>query len=290
MTRILVTGASGELGRKTLLHLLEKRPASDLVGLARDPAKAAELASLGVEVRQGDYLERASLARAFAGIDKLMLTATHAFTDRNAAHGNVIDAAVEAGVRHLVFMPIHRKPGSAFTMKEITDEDAFTVQKLQASGLGYTLAEHPPFLESLRFYLGAKPAETGIRVTAGSGSFGAATRDDLAAAHATILSEEGHEHKTYSLTGGPAVSFSDIAAILTELHGKHVPYVPMSRAAYAAHLEQTAGVPSFVAEFACKWVDGMNAGEWEAQTGDLERLIGRKPTTAAAYLRGEQRR
>jgi NAD(P)H dehydrogenase (quinone) len=206
MSKILVTGASGDLGRKTLLHLLKRRPATDLVGLVRDPAKATDLAALGVELRQGDYLDRASLSRAFKGVEKLMLTATHAFTERNAAHGNVIDVAVEAGVRHLVFMPIIRKKNSSFTMKEITDEDIFTAKKLRSSGLTYTLAQHPPFLDVLGFYVGTNAHEVGVQVPAGNGKFAAATRDDLAEAHAAILTGDGHENKTYALTGDPAVS------------------------------------------------------------------------------------
>jgi NAD(P)H dehydrogenase (quinone) len=62
------------------------------------------LASFGIELRQGDYLDRAPLSRALAGVEKLMLPATHAFTERNTAHANVMDVAVETGVRHLVFM------------------------------------------------------------------------------------------------------------------------------------------------------------------------------------------
>lgn len=286
-TKILVTGASGGIGRKTLLQLLVRRPARDLIGLARDPAKAADLSERGIEIRQGDYLDRASLARAFSGVDKLMLTSTHAFTDRNAAHGNAIDAAVEAGVKHVVFMPVHRKPGSTFTMKEITAEDAFTIQKLRASGLAYTLAEHPPFIDTLVGYLGPNPYETGIRITAGNGKLAPATRDDLAAAHAAILTGDGHENKTYTLTGGQAISFADLAAIFSEISGKPVPYIPVSRDEYVAHMKEVTHAPDFVVEFLCTWVDGMNAGEWQDVTADLETLIGRKPTTAADYFRAD---
>lgn len=136
MGKILVTGASGHLGRKTLLHLLKRKPASQLAALVRDPAKAHDLAALGIEVRQGDYLDTESLSRAFSDIEKLMLTATHAFTDRNTAHANVIDEAVKANVRHLVFIPIISK-NADFKMKEITNEDIFTVKKLKKSGLTY---------------------------------------------------------------------------------------------------------------------------------------------------------
>jgi NAD(P)H dehydrogenase (quinone) len=257
-----------------------------LVGLVRDPAKAHDLGSLGIELRQGDYLDRESLSRAFIGVEKLMLTATHAFTDRNTAHGNVIDAAVAAGVRHVVFMPIIRKKNSSFTMKEITEEDIFTVRKLLSSGLTYTLAEHPPFLDVLSFYIGDTAHETGVRVPTGDGKFAAASRDDLAEAHAAILTGGGHENRTYALTGDPAVSFSDVADILSKIHGRKVPYVAISDAQFF-ELKRSPGVPQFVIEFALKWVQGMNAGEWQAQTRDLETLIGRKPKTAFEFFRDD---
>jgi NAD(P)H dehydrogenase (quinone) len=284
MSKILVTGASGDIGRKTVLHLLKKRPASDLIGLVRDPAKAEDLAALGVELRQGDYLDRESLTRAFAGVDKLMLTSTHAFTDRKTAHANAIDVAAETGVRHLVYMPIYRKAGSTFSMKEITEEDIFSIEKLRSSGLAYTLVQHPPFMEPAVMYAGPKAVETGVRVPAGNGKFTAATRDDLAAAHATVLAEPGHEGKSYYLSGAPAVSWADIARILSEIDGKDVPYIAISDEEYIASMA-ALGFPDFVAPFILKWVQGMNQGEWEEVTDDLETLICRKPTTPAEYLR-----
>jgi NAD(P)H dehydrogenase (quinone) len=287
MSKIMVTGASGDIGRKTLLHLLKlKKPANQLIGLVRDPAKGKDLAELGIELRQGDYLDTASLPQAFKGIEKLMLTSTHAFTPRNTAHANVIDAAAKAGVEHLVFMPIIRKKNSSFTMKEITEEDIFTVKKLRSSGLAYTLAQHPPFTDALGFYVGKAAHETGVRVPAGSGKFAAATRDDLAAAHAAILTGDGHENKTYILTGDPAVSFADIAKILSKIHDKEVPYIPISDGEYLK-LISVNGVPDFVAAFVLKWVQGMNAGEWQDQTKDLETLIGHKPKTAAEFFRDD---
>jgi NAD(P)H dehydrogenase (quinone) len=284
LSKILVTGASGDIGKKTLLHLLKKKPASDLVGLVRDPSKAADLAALGVELRQGDYLDRESLTRAFAGVEKLMLTSTHAFTDRKTAHANVIDVAAKTGVRHLVYMPIYRKVTSAFIMKEITEEDIFTIDKLRSSGLAYTLVQHPPFMEPAVMYAGPNAADVGVRVPAGNGKFTAATRDDLAAAHATVLTEPGHEGKSYYLSGAPAVSWADIARILSAIYGKDVPYIAISDEEYIKSMA-ALGFPYFVAPFILKWVQGMNQGEWEEVTSDLETLIGRKPTTPAEYLR-----
>jgi NAD(P)H dehydrogenase (quinone) len=284
MSKILVTGASGVIGKKTLLHLLKLKPAAQLVGLVRDPDKAQDLAALGIELRRGDYLDKASLPSAFQGIEKLMLTSTHAFTDRNTAHANVIDAAAAAGVRHLVFMPIHRKAGSGFTMKEITAEDIFTKQKLVNSGLDWTLAEHPPFLDVVGFYIGLNAYETGIRVPAGKGKFAATTREDLAAAHAAILAGKGHEGKTYNLAGDPAVSFAEIAGILSKIRGKEVPYIPVPDDEYLK-IVSAAGLPDFLPPFILKWVQGMAAGEWQDSPKDLEKLIGRKPKAAADYFR-----
>jgi NAD(P)H dehydrogenase (quinone) len=286
MSKILVTGASGALGTKTLQHLLDRRPAGDLAGLVRDPAKAADLAAAGVELRTGDYLDPASLRRAFAGVDKLLLVPTQAFTDRRTAHANVIDAAVDAGVRHVVYTPIIREQHSTFSMKEVTAEDEFTLAKLAESGLSYTLAGHPPFLDVITSFLGGDPYENGVRVPAGDGRFAAASRDDLAAAQAALLTEEGHEGKTYRLTGAPAVSFAEIAEILSTIHGAEVPYVPVSDEEYLS-IMRAAGLPDVAAEFVLSWVRGMNAGEWEAKGDDLETLISRSPTAAAEFLRAE---
>ena len=101
MGKILVTGAGGHLGRKTLQHLLKRRPASDLVGLARDPEKAADLAAQGIEIRKGEYFDYGSLLNAFVSVEKVMLIATLGFTDRNTQHYNVITAARQAGVKHV---------------------------------------------------------------------------------------------------------------------------------------------------------------------------------------------
>ena len=282
--KILVTGASGDIGRKTLLHLLKRKPVSELAGLVRDPAKAKDLADLGIELRQGDYLEPATLKKAFQGIERVMLTSTHAFTDRKTAQGNVIDAAVGAGVQHLAYMAIARKKNSAVSMKEITEEDIFTEQKLISSGLDYTIAYHPPFLDVLAFYIGPNAHETGVRVPAGDGKFTAATRDDLAAAHAAIMAGKGHENKTYTLTGHPPISFRDIADILTKLTGKNVPF---ERTSEKQHLETVmgAGFPEALAHFTYGWISNMGNGEWALETKDLETLIGHKPETPTEFFR-----
>src|SRR4051794_29709178 len=106
VSKILVTGASGDIGRRTLQHLLKRTSVSELVGLARDPTRAADLSAHGVDIRKGDYSDYNSLVRAFGGVDKVLLISTHAFADRKTEHANVIRAASDAGVSHLLYNPV----------------------------------------------------------------------------------------------------------------------------------------------------------------------------------------
>jgi NAD(P)H dehydrogenase (quinone) len=284
MSKILVTGASGHLGRMTLQHLLERRPATELVGLARDPGKAADLAAHGVEIRAGDYFDHDSLTRAFAGVEKVLLVPAPAFTDRSTQHATVIAAAEEAGVEHIVYPPIIRKVGSEFALPQVTEPDTATIKVLEASGLRSTILGHPPYIESVRGYIGDNAFESGVRVPAGDGKAAPASRADLAEAQAVVLTEPGHEGRTYALHGAPAVSFSDVAEILSEIRGTAVHHVPLSDEEYLDQLV-AGGLPGPAAEFVLSWVHAVNRGEWDDQSGDLERLLGRKPTTIAEFLR-----
>ena len=284
MTRILVTGATGHIGSMTLRHLLNRVPAGDLAGLARDPSGAADLAARGVDIRQGDYFDRDGLVRAFEGVDKIMLVSATAFTDRNTQHENVISAAQRAGVRHVVFMPIIHLAGSPSTLPQIREEDRFAEDRLRASGLIYTLVRHPPFLENIDTYAGGNAFEKGVRTPAGTGRAAYACREDLAEAHAVVLSEDGHENRSYTLFGDPAVSFRDIARIMSDISGKPAPVHTVSDEDYVANLV-AAGLPEPAALFILDWVHGVNAGAWDGRTGDLERLLGRKPVSPALFLR-----
>ena len=279
MTKILVTGATGVVGKSTVAHLLKKGvPANQIIGLSRKKEKLEDLASQGIEIREGDYLDYNSLVAAFEGVDKVMLTSAVAFTDRSTQHYNVISAARHMGVKHLVYMAIMRKEGSGRIIPEVTESDRFTEQVLKSSGLDYTIVYHPPFADLLSFYYGPNPYEDGIKVPAKDGKMAPATRDELAEAHAEILSSPGHENKTYSLGGSHAISFSDIAKILSKLKGQPVSFTTITAEAYIDGMV-AQGVARQVAEFTTGWVLAIEGGEFEHQAGDLERLLGRKTKT-----------
>jgi NAD(P)H dehydrogenase (quinone) len=250
MTKVLVTGVTGVVGKGTVEHLLKKGvPANQIIGLSRKKEEELEdLIAKGIEVRFGDYFDYNSLLKAFEGVDKVMLTSAVAFTDRSTQHYNVITAARQAGVRHVVYMSIMRKAGSSRIMPQITESDLFTEQVLKSSGLDYTILYHPPFTDLLPFYYGSNPFENGILVPANNGKMAPATRNELAEAHAEILSTSGHENKTYSLGSSNYVSFSDIARILAETKGQPIPFTTITAEEYIGAIV-AQGAPRNVAEF-----------------------------------------
>lgn len=282
--KILVTGITGQIGKSTVEHLLNKGVlASQVIGLSRKKEGTEDLAEKGVEVRLGDYFDYDSLLRAFEGVDKVMLTSTVAFTDRFTQHYNAITGARQAGVKHVVYMSIMRKERSRRVIPEVTESDLFTEQVLKSSGLDYTIVYHPPFTDALSFYYASDPYKNGIKVPANNGKVAPATRDELAEAHAQILSTPGHENKTYSLGGSNSLSFADIAKILADIKGQPVAFTTITAEEYIA-AKVAEGLPRNVAEFINGWAVAIGEGEFEYQSGDLERLLGRETKTFREYI------
>ena len=282
MGKILVTGATGQLGGKTVEQLLKRVPASDVIGLARDPAKLADLAAKGVEIRAGDYFDYDGLLRAFEGVEKVMLISATAFTDRMKQHYNVITAAREAGVRHIVYTAIMRKDGGR-NIPHVTESDIFTEQTLAASNVPHTVAVQPAFLDGLLTHIG-NPLEVGFRMPPGNGPILAVLRDDLAEAQAVILTEPGHENQRYLLGGDVTTTFADMARSLSEAHGRHVPLVEISEREFVQDRIKE-GFPEGFAKFALEWILALQDGDFSATSNDFERLVGRKPTSIAEFMK-----
>ncbi|UKZ82977.1 hypothetical protein TrVFT333_010778 [Trichoderma virens FT-333] len=282
--KILVTGAGGILGGKTLDLLLEKLPASQLAAVSRDPEnKLKRFANKGVSTHKVDYFDFDSLLAAFQGIEKIMFIGAHAFTDRIRQHYNVITAARQAGVKHVVYTSVQRQEGAGIALWDVTESDTFTEQALKASGMDYTIMMQPPFLETFFIYIGANALEEGINIPFGKGKVAPVTRDDLAASNVTVLTEEGHANKTYKLSGNEAFSLAEVAEILGQSKGVKVASKDISEEEYLSW-DAFKGQHEQLPNFRLAWVRAMNHGNFEETTGELERLIGRKPTKFRDYV------
>lgn len=283
MKDFLITGATGQLGHGIVKQLLKRVPEKSIAVLVRDPSAAGTLASYGVEIRQGDYQDLASLESAFKGVDKLMFVSTTAFSDAITQHRNVVDAAESAGVRHIHYTGVQRPEHSEFVMSQVTEWEQVTEKALAASSMAVTLLRNSLYLDALPLMLGDDVFVNGVRAPAGSALAALAARAELAEAAAVVLAGTGHEGRTYTLGGSEAVSMGDIAAIVSTIAGKSLPYADVTPAAFIA-ARTAAGMPDFVAAFLSEWFTAVAAGEFAEITGDLERLIGRKPLTASQFL------
>ncbi|MBO2012135.1 NmrA family NAD(P)-binding protein [Hymenobacter negativus] len=278
---ILVTGATGRLGRLVIAALLQHQPASKIVALVRDLDKAADLKAQGVHVRRAHYHHYDDLVAAFAGVDKILLVSAVAFTDRVVQHQNVIRAAVAAGVGHLFYTSIQRD--SAFVMTEVTVSDLETESCLKSSGLTYTILRMTYYAEGLRVLLGPQVLQTGVNVPAGTGRVTFATLADLGAATAAALLGEGHENEEYTLTGPKAYSFDDVAQLLSELAGRPIAYTDVPLEAYVAQ-KIAEGFSAPVANFFAQWAAAMKQGMLATPDPTLERLLNRPATPLRTFL------
>jgi NAD(P)H dehydrogenase (quinone) len=279
---ILVTGATGGLGHETIDALLKTTPASAIAALVRDASKATDLAQQGVDVRPADYFDYPALVQAFQGIEKVLLVSAVAFTDRLSQHRNVIDAAKEAGVKHLFYTSIQRS--SDYVMPQVTESDLATEAYLRASGLTYTILRNGYYFEGLGYLIGNEVPQAQIRVPAGEGKIAFIKRTDLAAATAALLTSAGHDNQEYTLSGSEAYSFHDVARELAALAGHPITYQNSEPAPYIAQ-KVAAGFPDFVATFFAQWADAAKHGMLAETHDTVARLLGHQPTSLREYLK-----
>lgn len=281
---LLVTGASGHLGRLVVEALLERgTPAAEVVAIARNPESLADLAARGVVVHRADYTDPASLDAAIAGVDRLLLVSGSEVGHRIAQHANVIDAAKRAGVGFVAYTSITRADTSDLALAA---EHRATEELLAASGLTYALLRNSWYLEN---YTGQLPTvlEHGVVLgAAGEGRVSAATRADYAAAAAVVLAGDGkgHEGAVYELGGDDAFTLGELAETVGRVAGREVVYRDLSAAEYTAALV-AAGLPEGYAGVLADSDRGIADGALFTDSGDLSRLIGRPSTKLEDALR-----
>lgn len=271
---IAITGATGHLGQLTFTELLKTVPASQLVAIVRNPAKAEALAQQGVSVRQAEYTDRAALTAALEGVEKLLLISSSEVGQRAVQHRNVIDAAKAAGVKFIAYTSLLHADRSPLGLAA---EHIETERNLAASGIPYTLLRNGWYSEN---YLASAPAALAHGVfigSAGEGKIASATRADYAAAAAKVMSSEGHAGKVYELAGDEAWTLSELAAALSKQSGKPVVYQNLSEADFAEALKG-AGLPEAFANLLADSDVGAAKGGLFDDSRTLSTLIGR-PTT-----------
>ena len=281
---ILITGATGQLGQATIDYLLKKVSGTQIAGLARDKNKAATLEQQGVEVRISDYDNYDSLLAAFQDIDKLFFISGNDVAKRQKQHQNVVKAAKEAGVKHIIYTSFARKNETETNPLGILAVSHIATDRLiKESGLSFTILQNGLYADVLPMFFGDKVLETGIYLPAGNGKAAYISRNDIAEAASNILSSEGHEGKEYVIANTENYSFQEAAAILSETSGKQVAYTSPSPEEYSQTLSG-AGVPQAYIGMFISFSEAIRQGEFETTKSDIEKLLNRKPLSLKDYF------
>ncbi|HEU4818743.1 SDR family oxidoreductase [Janthinobacterium sp.] len=271
---IVITGATGNLGQHVIANLLKSVPAANIIAAVRNPAKAAGLAAKGVQVRQADYNDGASLDAAFKGATKILLISSSEVGQRAQQHQNVIDAARRAGVSLLAYTSVLRADTSPLGLAA---EHVITEAAIRASGLPYTFLRNGWYLENHTEHL-APVLEHGVVLGAAqNGRFSSAARADYAAAAAAVLTA-AQPQAIYELAGDHGFTLAEYAAEVARQSGKAIVYKDMPQADFKAALVGV-GVPEGFADLLADSDAGAAKGGLEDNGKQLSALIGRPTTT-----------
>lgn len=284
---ILVTGATGNLGKATINSLLHKGiSANNIAALVRDESKSVELKSKGIQVRVGDYEDFESLKSAFQGVDKLLLISSSAeIAQRFEQHKNVINAARESGVNHIIYTSFDMKDLRRSMMVGDVQYHADTSDYLKQIASPYTLMDNTLYADMIPIISGNNIVEKGISIPAGNGKTPFLPITEMAESIAVVLTTPGHENKEYIIAAETAVSFAEIADLLSEITGTMIAYNPIAVTSYVAQLVEQ-GVPDDDAAYLSRFAGVIALGEFDTNKSDVKQLLGRSPISLKDFLRG----
>lgn len=284
MPKLLVTGASGQLGQSVLTHLVEtiKIPVVDIVAGTRSPEKLADWAAKGIETRKVDF-DDPDLAAALAGIDRILIISADDVTTpgkRLEQHKKAVAAAKKAGVGHLVYTSM---PNPDDSLIPFAPDHLGTEEAIKATGLGYTILRNAWYAENLLQTLPQAVATGQWFSASGDGRMGYITRDDCARTAAAALASSTTDSKTYTLTGPDGLTASVIAEILSDVTGKPVAFISVTDEQAIGGMVG-AGMARPVAEFVSTFDANTRAGKIDIVTDDVETLTGKAPLDIRAFF------
>ncbi|WP_326758504.1 SDR family oxidoreductase [Streptomyces phaeochromogenes] len=282
---IIVTGATGQLGRQIVERLLTRVPADQVGVSVRDPQKAQAFADQGIRVRQGSFTDAASLAHAFEGASQVLIVSVDKMGEEAVRqHRAAIDGAVAAGTRRILYTS-HMGAGASSRFQPCRDHAA-TEDALRDSGVLFTSLRNGFYAASAVQFLGHAMRSGEVALPA-DGPVSWTAHADLADAAAVILADEGRfDGPTPPLTAAQALTFDDIARIATDVTGRAITRSTAPDDRFRQQL-MGRGVPAEAADQLLGIFAASRAGEFAAVDPTLATLLGREPITLSAVLRKE---
>jgi len=293
--KIAVSGASGQFGQSAVDKLLHSIDPADLILVSRSPARLADYAARGCQVRQGDFDDPAGLARAFAGADRLLLISGTRVGKRIPQHAAAIEAAKAAGVGHIVYTSF-LGANNPDNHSEAVKDHRGTQVLLAASGLNWTAMRDAQYADAVTDVMVHSMVNDGVMLSvAGDGRMPFVWRDDCVDAAVAVLTGRGHENRGYDITGPDLVSYREVGALIGEFTGQMV-RVDLTDEAGLYAVFDSLGVPrepidNFVAS-GNPWNSNdmvsfevaVRDGRFAVESTDFERITGRRPRSLRALF------
>jgi NAD(P)H dehydrogenase (quinone) len=281
---LVITGASGSLGRRTAELLLDRVDPTEVVLVTRRTEALDDLAARGATVRFGDFDDPSSLRDAFAGASRVLVISTDAVGRRVPQHRNAIEAARDAGAAHVIYTslpnPVPENPAGA------APDHAGTEEIARSSGLAWTFLRNALYAEYRLPEAQGAIAGGVLAHNLGSGRTAFVSREDCAAAAAAVLAGGAeHEGKAYDITGAEAFGATELAELYASLGGRDVEVVALDDDAYTAGLVEH-GVPAEVAPLLTSFGRAIREGHLSQVSSAVQDLTGRAPLTLREVLQG----
>lgn len=280
---LVITGASGNLGRRAAELLLDRHDAADVVLLTRNPDSLSDFAARGADVRFADFGDPSSLSAAFAGASGVLLISTDVVGERVEGHVAAIDAAVAAGASHIAYTSIaNPTPSNAAA---VVPDHAATEQALRDSGVAWTFLRNGLYSEfKIPEYQGAV-ATGAYTYNTGDGASAYVSREDCAAVAAAVLHGGPSEHggKAYDITGAELFTGAQLAELFASISGKEVAANPVDDATYIAGLE-AHGIPAGAAQLIASFGKAIREGQLNQVSTAVQDLTGRAPIALREVL------
>lgn len=275
MGNIMITGATGKLGGLTIDHLLKKRSVSSdqIIALVRDKTKAIHLEKKGIQLRTGSYEDIDSLKESFLGVEKLLIISSPSLDNatRIQQFYNVVMAAKSSQVGHIFYVGLAHPEEKVFGLEDV---ELATEHIIRALDIPFTFLRNGVYLDEISPDVNAAVKSNELISSTMGKLFNYVLRNDLALANATVLTEDGHENKTYELVRSELISFPQIAAILSEIFGREILYKELPIMQTIDYLEG-AGVAKEAAESLVNVFHKAIADEKFKATGnDLTSILG----------------